>query len=307
LETLIQDTQTKTHSKNESAIIDFIWQLKKDGYHERTILNYSKFLGMLVKHGADLFDGESVKAIVATHQSWSKSTKATIIAAYRKFALYNKIVWTPPKYKAVKKVPFIPLESEIDCLIATCGKKIAAVLQLLKETGMRIGEALGLEWTDIDFENNIITLNNPEKNGVARQFRISNKLCMMINRQKKDPKFVFGNGSKHSVICNFRHQRKKLVQKTGNLRFGQIHFHTIRHWKATTEYHNTKDILHVMEMLGHRSINNTLMYTHLLTTKKSDAYYSATAKTVEEAQKLVESGFEYVTEIDAVKLFRKRK
>jgi hypothetical protein len=40
---------------------------------------------------------------------------------------------------------------------------------------------------------------------------------------------------------------------------------------------------------------------------KNEEYISATAKTMEDAQKLVEAGFEYVTEICGVKLFRKRK
>jgi hypothetical protein len=40
---------------------------------------------------------------------------------------------------------------------------------------------------------------------------------------------------------------------------------------------------------------------------KNDGFYSATAKTIDEAKKLIEEGFEYVTEIDGVKLFRKRK
>ena len=40
---------------------------------------------------------------------------------------------------------------------------------------------------------------------------------------------------------------------------------------------------------------------------KKEEYASATANTIEDAQKLVEAGFEYVTEIDGVKLFRKRK
>jgi len=40
---------------------------------------------------------------------------------------------------------------------------------------------------------------------------------------------------------------------------------------------------------------------------KKEEYASATVNTIEDAQKLVESGFEYVTEIDGVKLFRKRK
>jgi len=36
-------------------------------------------------------------------------------------------------------------------------------------------------------------------------------------------------------------------------------------------------------------------------------YCSVTANTIEDVHKLVEAGFEYVTEIDGVKLFRKRK
>ena len=47
--------------------------------------------------------------------------------------------WEPPSYTQTK-IPFIPLEKEIDALIAGCGKKVAASLQLINETGMRIGE-----------------------------------------------------------------------------------------------------------------------------------------------------------------------
>ena len=72
-------------------------------------------------------------------------------------------------------------------------------------------------------------------------------------------------------------------------------------------YHRTKDILLVKERLGHRNINNTLIYTHLIDFNDKEEYYSATAKTVDEAKALIEQGFEYVTEIDSIKLFRKRK
>ena len=64
--------------------------------------------------------------------------------------------------------------------------------------------------------------------------------------------------------------------------------------------------MYVMRVLGHKSIQNTLVYTQMVQFKKEE-YASATANTIEDAQKLVEEGFEYVTEIDGVKLFRKRK
>ena len=73
------------------------------------------------------------------------------------------------------------------------------------------------------------------------------------------------------------------------------------------EYHKTRDILHVKQLLGHKNINSTLVYTQLVNFE-SDEYYSATAKTTEEAKQLVEAGFEYVcTTPENIMLFRKRK
>ena len=297
-----------TYSNQETSnIIQFSWRLKKDGFADKTIINYSKFLGLLEKHGANLSNPESVKSVISLQSNWSISTKATVVSAYSKYASFNNIQWNPPKYVGTSKLPFIPLESEIDALIAYCGKKTSTILQLLKETGMRIGEALDLEWIDVNFESRTILLNRPEKHSNARQFKISEKLCSMLMRMNKDNKLIFGTGSKHSVICNFRRQRKRAVVALANPRFGQIHFHTLRHWKATTEYHKTKDILHVMRLLGHKSINNTLIYTHLVDFEQSDEFSSAIAHTISEAEKLVQSGYEYVTDFDGCKLFRKRK
>ena len=72
------------------------------------------------------------------------------------------------------------------------------------------------------------------------------------------------------------------------------------------EYAKTKDILHVMKMLGHRNIQNTLLYTQLISFE-SDQFHSATAKTVLDAQKLIEAGFEDVCEFNETKIFKKRK
>jgi len=73
------------------------------------------------------------------------------------------------------------------------------------------------------------------------------------------------------------------------------------------EYHRTKDILHVKRMLGHRKIDSTLVYTQLVDFECDDDFTCRAARTLEEASQLIEAGFEYVTDIDDVKLFRKRK
>ena len=72
------------------------------------------------------------------------------------------------------------------------------------------------------------------------------------------------------------------------------------------EYHRTKDLLHVMQVLGHKNIMNTLLYTYL-TNFDSEEYVCKVAETIDDAKALVEQGFDYVTEIENMKLFRKRK
>jgi integrase len=71
-------------------------------------------------------------------------------------------------------------------------------------------------------------------------------------------------------------------------------------------YHRTRDILFVKQQLGHRKIETTMIYTQLVNFSE-DEYHSAVARTVEEARRLIEEGYEYVCDIDNVKLFRKRK
>lgn len=109
-----------------------------------------------------------------------------------------------------------------------------------------------------------------------------------------------------SISQEVQKAKGKNTSKLQNPRINNVTFHTFRHWKATMEYYKTKDILHVMKLLGHRNINNTLLYTQLVNFE-SNEYHVATAKTLEEACKLVEVGFEYVTEMDGIKIFRKRK
>jgi hypothetical protein len=72
------------------------------------------------------------------------------------------------------------------------------------------------------------------------------------------------------------------------------------------EYNKTKDILHVKQLLEHRNINSTLMYTQLENCE-SDKYHFATANNLKEYKKLIEAGFEYIPDREDLKLYGKRK
>jgi len=290
----------------KGKIVEVMWQLKKDGYSVSTIYSYSKYLRLLMKYEANLYDPESVKDVIAMQETWGTSSKLMAVAAYSFFASLNGIRWDPPKYKPKRRLPFIPLESEIDALIASAGKKLATTLQLVKETGARIGEVCHLRWIDVDMERNTITVNDPEKGSNPRIFKISSKLAAMLNALPKKSEKVFGKQKPRSIANHLRRLRRRIAIKLQNPRLNQIHFHTIRHWKATMEYHKTRNLVHVMQMLGHRAVQSTLIYTHLIKFE-GDEYHSAVAKTVDEAKSLIEAGFEYVCTHEDAMLFRKRK
>jgi integrase len=79
---------------------------------------------------------------------------------------FSKMVggtWTPPKYTGIPKLPFVPKETEIDQLIAACTHRIGTFIQLLKETGVRCGEAWQLEWDHFDFETNTVRITPREE------------------------------------------------------------------------------------------------------------------------------------------------
>ena len=73
----------------------------------------------------------------------------------------------------------------------------------------------------------------------------------------------------------------------------QIKLHTLRHWKATMEYHRTLNIKYVQQLLGHKKLENTYLYTQLINFE-SDEWHAAHARNLEEESKLIEAGFEYV-------------
>ena len=117
----------------------------------------------------------------------------------------------------------------------------------------------------------------------------------------------------NSLKATFYRARKRLAYKLQNPRLIQIHFHTLRHLKATMLYHYKPDLLIVAEFLGHKNIENTRMYIqlekNLFKNLPDDNFITRIAQNVEQACSFVEVGFEYVTGeyVDGGKIFRKRK
>jgi len=281
--------------------------MKKNGLAETTITSRTRALKQLATM-TDLQDPEATKTAITGQQKWNKRTQRKHAENYEAFLKYIGKTWKRPRIKPETRFPFIPTETEIDQLIAACQKHTATELQTLKETAIRISELTKLRWQDLDTQQKTLNIT-PAKGSNPRLLHISDKLLNMINQMPRNREHIFGTATQ-ALRTNFCVQRKTASKKLQNPRIQRITFHTFRHWKATMEYHKTKDIVHVKNLLGHKSVINTMIYINIeqaLFLSQTDEWTCKTATNVKEAIELIEVGFEYIQEIDGIKLYRKRK
>ena len=299
-------------------IVEFTFWMRKQGYEECTYKNRTYMLKRLVDLGTNLYDPESVKELLAKNdltkefptvkKEWGEGYKANICDAYTLFLKMEGLSWHKPRYQRQQRMAFIPTETELNQLIAACGKVVGTFLQGLKDTGVDPGELGAARWTDIDAEKRLIAINYPVKGHDPRILKVSEEFLARLNRLSKKRERIF---SYVGLRSNFEHQRRRIAAKLGNPRIMQIRFTTFRHWKGTMEYHRTKDILHVKNLLGHKNIKNTMIYINyekgVFGPGTSDEFTVKVSSNIHEDKELIEAGFEFVTERDDLKIYRRRK
>ena len=282
--------------------------LRDKGLRDSTIETKTKLIRILRKRVGGLWDSDQI-GLYIRRSSWDGRRKNIASYAYRDWCRWKGFDYDFERVREPDPpLPYIPTERELDQLIAGMSHKYATFLQLLKESAFRPGEAMRLTPRDVDLEKRLVTLNAPEKNSRPRQFKMSMRLAQMMSEMIVSTPITqrIWNSKYECLHRTFSLRRRALAEKLKNPNLLRISFKTFRHWKATTEYHRTKDILHVMRLLGHKNIQNTLVYTHLIDTKE-DQWISKVAHNSDEACRLVEAGFEFVCLIQNEEMiFRKR-
>jgi len=282
---------------------------------KKTRRNQLKTINWILKklnQNADLDNPDEVNEYIA-NRPISDAYKAQLTQVYAQYLKYKKIPYNRPKFKRPPSRPIrIPTEERINMIIAESGKVLATKLTLSKETGLRPIEVHTLKVKDIDFEQHLI-YPTTAKNGASRTLRISNNLASLLqthitryNQKQNDNVF---RGTEEHYGDEFREVRNRLANKLQNPSIKTVRLYDLRHYFATMLYHKTKDILLVKRQLGHKSINNTLIYIDLEATlyNTKDEYICRGATTKEEIMKLAEQGFTKFDEIDGTHLYRKRK
>ncbi len=160
-------------------------------------------------------------------------------------------------------------------------KSIGILLTLY--SGLRIGEICALKWKDIDFTNNILTVNStlqriklnediekrktkivintPKTYNSQREIPISKDFSNLLKRFKtEDNDYVLTCKSNYSEPRTYRRYFKRLIRKIG---IKDIKFHGLRHTFATNCIKLGVDCKTVSELLGHSNVSTTLnLYVH---------------------------------------------
>lgn len=264
----------------------------------------------MLRNNVNLDQADDVQRFIHKRKEWSNGHKNTALYTYVEYCKMKGIQWTPTAiYPKNETLPFVPTEKEVDALINGTSLKVSVALQALKETGFRIGELWRCKWIDIDEEKSTLKCNQPEKKCLPREVRISAKLIGRLNLLPKINDHIFGKTRIGWTRTAFNYQRKVLAKKLNNPRLNQIHFHTLRHYHATRLYNETKSLIEVQARLGHRNINSTMVYTHIVQfDEESQNYHHAIARNEKEAGELIDNGWTYIcTTPQNIMMFRKRK
>lgn len=174
--------------------------------------------------------------------------------------------------RPVKSLPKFYLQSEVRRILftGTVGKPRSQLfLMTLYSCGLRISEAVSLRWSAIEWERQMIRVDNG-KGGKDRYLPLSPQLAKRLKPYRQrltgaDSLPIFqsrqGGGKRPISPENGRSLYDLAVEKSGVQRKGGPH--CMRHSYATHQIERGVDINTLRQLMGHKSIQTTMIYLHV--------------------------------------------
>ncbi len=215
----------------------------------------------------------------------SSNTQARVLSGIRSFFRYlmlEELIKEDPTEllespKLTRPLPVVLSIAEIDQVLAAIdhstleGQRNRAILEVMYSCGLRVSELINLRlsglFLDIDFIR-VIGKGNKERlvpvgGEAVRQIKLYLQYTrphVPVKEKFADILFLNRRGAALSRVMVFL-IIKDLVSKAGINK--NIHPHTFRHSFATHLVEAGADLRAVQEMMGHKSITTTEIYTHL--------------------------------------------
>lgn len=263
-------------------------ELRIRGYAENTRINYLARMRSLVRHfrkPPDQLGPEEIKQyllFLATNRRLKWSTFNLYVCSFRFF--YRQVLRVPWEFKADipyqrsgKRLPVVLSGAEVLKLLDGANSlKHRAILMTLYSAGLRVSEATHLHPADIDSQRMMIRIAQG-KGRKDRYVMLSSKLLETLRcywrRERLQGRlhtWLFPGAkpgvplTRDSVEWAFaRAQRHAGIAK-------QVSPHSLRHSFATHLLERGVNIRVIQQLLGHRSLHSTEVYTHIAQTYVRD-------------------------------------
>jgi integrase/recombinase XerC len=229
-------------------------------------------------------------------QQYSRATVARRLASVRSWFRYLCRQGVLPKNPAdgvrgprqEKRLPHFMATGDVNKLVAApaatpLGARDKALLETLYSAGLRVSELVGLDIDDLDLEGGVLTVRGKGKKerlallgkpaADAIQAWLSERAAVETAGGKPTSALFLNRFGKRLTTRSVARMLEKYLAQAGlDLRTSP---HTLRHSFATHLLDAGADIRCVQELLGHRSLGTTQVYTHVTTTRLHDSYRAA--------------------------------
>ena len=271
---------------------------------EMTIKSYREDLEVLVEYLDDARGGcpapaaitpQDLRAFVAAmHEAgYAKSSISRKLACLRSFFRFAQREGTcesnPAKPlrnpRRERKLPHFLTGPEIGKLLAApkagelSGIRDRAILETLYSAGLRVSELVGINLTDLDLQDGFVRVRGKGKRERlaplgSHAVKAIKRWMKVRNPEKSDADTLFLNKFGRRITTrSIGRMLEKYLRETGL--DSRTSPHTLRHSFATHLLDGGADIRSVQELLGHKSLVTTQIYTHVSTANLKKVYERA--------------------------------
>jgi integrase/recombinase XerD len=269
----------------------FIDDLKLAGYSQRTIESYIYSVSRLSKYfdkSPDLLSNEELRQYLLYHKDKYASNTTTMALCAIKHLFEKTLNRTMPVFnltrqKKKNKLPSVLSREEVRYFLGKVRLlRYRALFTIIYCCGLRLNEALNLKVSHIDSKRMTLKVENG-KGGIDRYIPLPETALKILRKHyltHKNLLFIFpkcGQGQKDENSAK-EHLRKGTVwdlfkKVVTECKFNKkVHPHTLRHSYATHLLEDGVDIRIISEYLGHKSLETTLLYTHLTPLLKENVF-----------------------------------
>lgn len=188
--------------------------------------------------------------------------------------------------KQRKKLPVFVKEDDMDYLLDESvfdegygGCRDRMIIMLFYSTGVRLSELVGLDVGDVDLGKSVIKVFGKRSRERVIPFGAEMKHamqwyleCRMALQSAENALFLSGSGRRMSRSAVYRMVREKLSGVTSIKKKSP---HVLRHSFATAMLNNDAELGAVKELLGHKRLATTEVYTHLTFEELKRSYNKA--------------------------------